>query len=376
MHGVLDCGHTPHLICLHDTLLAEHWMGNIFSAIPDWMISQQGLSTVVGFVAGAFICGGGHYLYWCRALEVASARHMVVVTGCDSGLGFSVALHLHSLGLTVVAACLDAHGSGATKLKALAGLNRMHVLRLDIRDGASIEKAVREVHLLLQRNRELQLRALVNNAGVMVFGEFEWLTERLINQQVEVNLLGTMRITKAFCSLIRHHEGRIVTVTSHCASQALPGLSVYGATKAALKAWSDALRVEQAKYGVKVITLVPGSFVMQSNILAHHDQHTKEMDDSMTPTDKLFFGDYFQRFNSYLSGLSEVREPTLIDDSTLLKKFEHAILAHRPYAHYQHAPYRYVFYHFLLNTMPVWIRDKLVVRFVAMPGWQDGKASS
>ncbi|CAG2053035.1 unnamed protein product [Timema podura] len=312
-------------------------MGNIFSAIPDWMMSQQGFPTVVGFVAGALACGS--YLYWCRALEVASARHMVVVTGCDSGLGFSVALHLHSMGLTVVAACLDAHGPGATKLKALAGLDRMHVLRLDIRDGASIEEAVHEVHILLQRHRELQLKALVNNAGVMVFG-------------------------------------RIVTVTSHCASQALPGLSVYGATKAALKAWSDALRVEQAKYGVKVITLVPGSFVMQSNILAHHDQHTKEMHDSMTPADKLFFGDYFQRFNSYLSSLSEVREPTLIDDSTLLKKFEHAILAHRPYAHYQHAPYRYVFYHFLLNTMPVWIRDKLVVRFVAMPGWQDGRASS
>nr|CAD7434824.1 unnamed protein product [Timema monikensis] len=235
-----------------------HEMGNLFSAIPDWMMSQQGLSTAVGLVAGTLVCGS--YLYWCRALEVASARHMVVVTGCDSGLGFSVALHLHSLGLTVVAACLDAHGPGATKLKALAGLDRMHVLRLDIRDGASVEEAVHEVHLLLQRHRELQLRALVNNAGVMVFGEFEWLTERLINQQVEVNFLGTMRITKAFCSLIRHHKGRIVTVTSHCASQALPGLSVYGATKAALKAWSDALRVEQAKYGVKVITLVPGEF--------------------------------------------------------------------------------------------------------------------
>nr|CAD7442658.1 unnamed protein product [Timema bartmani] len=349
-------------------------MGNIFSAIPDWMMSQQGFPTVVGFVAGALACGS--YLYWCRALEVASAHHMVVVTGCDSGLGFSVALHLHSMGLTVVAACLDAHGPGATKLKALAGLDRMHVLRLDIRDGASIEEAVHEVHILLQKHRELQLKALVNNAGVMVFGEFEWLTERLINQQVEVNLLGTMRVTKAFCSLIRHHKGRIVTVTSHCASQALPGLSVYGATKAALKAWSDALRVEQAKYGVKVITLVPGSFVMQSNILAHHDQHTREMHDSMTPADKLFFGDYFQRFNSYLSSLSEVREPTLINDSTLLKKFEHAIFAHRPYAHYQHAPYRYVFYHFLLNTMPVWIRDKLVVRFVAMPGWHNGRASS
>lgn len=102
------------------------------------------------------------------------------------------------------------------------------------------------------------LHAFVNNAGVMVFGEFEWQTQRLMQHQVNVNLLGTFRVTNEFCPLIRQHKGRIITISSHCALANLPGLTVYGATKAALSSWSDGLRVEMAKYGVHVTTVIPG----------------------------------------------------------------------------------------------------------------------
>lgn len=54
----------------------------------------------------------------------------------------------------------------------------------------------------------LALHAIVNNAGVMAFGEFEWLTERLIAHQVNVNLLGTMKFTNSICPLIRQHNGK------------------------------------------------------------------------------------------------------------------------------------------------------------------------
>jgi short-subunit dehydrogenase len=52
-----------------------------------------------------------------------------------------------------------------------------------------------------------ELRALINNAGVMIFGEFEWQTERHIQHQIDVNLLGTMRVTKSFCPLLRKYKG-------------------------------------------------------------------------------------------------------------------------------------------------------------------------
>lgn len=106
------------------------------------------------------------------------------------------------------------------------------------------------------------LRGFVNNAGSMIFGEFEWQTDDQARLQIEVNLLGTMRVTRRFLPTIRAHSARIIVVTSHCASEPLPGVAVYGATKAGLSAWSTALRVELKKYGVDVVNFVPGELII------------------------------------------------------------------------------------------------------------------
>lgn len=55
------------------------------------------------------------------------------------------------------------------------------------------------------------LAALVNNAGVLVFGEFGWLTPRQVSLQLDVNLAGTMRVSRAFLPLLRHDRGRLVS---------------------------------------------------------------------------------------------------------------------------------------------------------------------
>jgi short-subunit dehydrogenase len=98
----------------------------------------------------------------------------------------------------------------------------------------------------------------VNNAGVMIFGEFEWQLPSQALTQLEVNVLGTMSVTRQLMPTMRRHSSRIVNVTSHCAFAPLPGLAVYGATKAALEAWSTSLRLEVNKYGVSVVSFVPG----------------------------------------------------------------------------------------------------------------------
>lgn len=94
----------------------------------------------------------------------------------------------------------------------------------------------------------------------MVFGEFEWQTSDHIRHQVEVNLLGTVLITQAFMSMIRKHKSRVINVTSHCAIEALNGASIYAATKAGIKAWNDAIRIELKNHGVKVISFIPGEY--------------------------------------------------------------------------------------------------------------------
>lgn len=215
--------------------------------------------------------------------------------------------------------------------------------------------------------------ALVNNAGVMVFGEFEWQTERLIQQQLDVNLFGTMRITKAVCPLLRKYRGRVVTVSSHCATATLPGLAVYGATKAGISAWNDGLRVELNKYGVEVTLLVPGSFIQQSNIMSRLNENVFEMQDAMTSEQSEFYGDYFRQYNSYLSALSGTRPPMKITDPKLYEIYENTLLDVKPKRSYKHEPWRYTFYHTLFRFSPVWLRDYLIVKFVQMPEWDRGK---
>lgn len=64
---------------------------------------------------------------------------------------------------------------------------------------------------------QIEFSYLVNNAGVMCFGEFEWQTNAIIEHQVNVNLYGTINFTRSFLPLARKHNTRIINVTSHCA---------------------------------------------------------------------------------------------------------------------------------------------------------------
>jgi hypothetical protein len=86
-----------------------------------------------------------------RNKSAASENQVVLVTGCDSGLGFSIALHAHKLGFTVVAGCLQAGGQGGTRLQELCP-DRLHVLALDVTSGVSVLAAVDTVQDILARN--------------------------------------------------------------------------------------------------------------------------------------------------------------------------------------------------------------------------------
>lgn len=116
----------------------------------------------------------------------------------------------------VVAACLDTDSPGAVQLRAQLDPTVSRLVQLDLCSPDSIRAVRQTVEDLLRDNRQLQLSALVNNAGVMCFGEFEWQTPEQFGQQMQVNLMGTMSLTHALLPLCREHGSRIVTVTSHC----------------------------------------------------------------------------------------------------------------------------------------------------------------
>ncbi|EFA06375.2 D-beta-hydroxybutyrate dehydrogenase, mitochondrial [Tribolium castaneum] len=298
-------------------------------------------------------------------LRQPSLKQIVLISGCDSGLGFSLAIHAARLGFTVVAGFLDLESPGAREIKQFH--RKITQIQLDVTSKESVFVAVETINQYLNSNPSYEFYALVNNAGVMVFGEFEWQTERLIHQQVHVNLMGTMNVSRAFIPLLRKYHGRLINITSHCSFTCLPGLSVYGATKAGIKAFSDGLRIELGKYGVKVVMLTPGSFVTQSNIMAKHPEHVHEMHRNFSKEQRGFYEEYFQRYHAYLLGITAPKIPKPIQDSGLYRKFEEALCLETPKPAYKVEPFRYAFYHFLFKISPTPLRDYFVVRFMNMP---------
>ncbi|KAK0182844.1 hypothetical protein PV327_000938 [Microctonus hyperodae] len=298
--------------------------------------------------------------------ESVKQQDVIVITGCDSGLGFSLALHCHQhLNLQVIAGTHKCNGQGTKELMKIG----IAVHQLDITDKESIKTFVQWTNDHLKTNN-LTLRSVVNNAGTMVFGEFEWQTDVLIHHQFNVNLLGTWNFTREFLPLIRKYQTRLIIVTSHCAKEPLPGVAVYSATKAGLTAWASALRMELKKFGVDVVKFIPGSFIQNSNILARQETHFKLMESAMLPEAKQLYSDYFRRYTNYLSGLSREVPPEKIKNPRLYEIFEDALLERYPSSTYKCEPWRYTFYHILFKITPNYIHDWLIEKFIQMPPWK------
>ncbi|KAK7580299.1 hypothetical protein V9T40_000928 [Parthenolecanium corni] len=299
-----------------------------------------------------------------------NSSHAVLITGCDSGVGYSLACHCAELGVSVFAACLNSDSFGAQHLLQLHHEQRnVHVIQMDVRETESVQNALTKIKRILSDDKNLVLKALVNNAGVMVFGEFAWQTEDLIQQQIDVNLVGAIRVTKAFLPMIVNNKGRVINITSHCSMQALPGLSVYAASKAGLLTWSDALRIEMKKFGIPVISLIPGSFFTATHIMANQKKYAEKMKYEMSPEEWERYQNYFLEYNSYLTSFN-VPQVRRIDDKHLYAQFNEALLSTKPKSHYSNSPFRYILYHTLFKITPTPIRDELVIKFVNLPKWK------
>ncbi|XP_075717856.1 D-beta-hydroxybutyrate dehydrogenase, mitochondrial-like [Rhinoderma darwinii] len=190
----------------------------------------------------------------------------VMITGCDSGFGLALAKHLYELGFIVFSGCLlkDKNGEGAQELERFH-CNRMKVLQLNVCSEEEVNQAVEFVKKNLEDPNK-GLWGLVNNAGISTFGDVEFTSLDTYKEIAEVNLWGTIRVTKAFLPLVRQHKGRVVCMASMLGRMGTPSRSSYCVSKYGVEAFSDCLRQEMYKWGVKVITIEPGNFVAATGI--------------------------------------------------------------------------------------------------------------
>jgi NAD(P)-dependent dehydrogenase (short-subunit alcohol dehydrogenase family) len=180
--------------------------------------------------------------------HLLSPSTAALVTGCSSGIGRAVALALHDAGHAVYA---TARRPESIKDLGDAGLG---VLALDVTDEASMVAAVDRVVA-----DHGAVGVLVNNAGYGLQGTIEEAPLDSVRQQFETNVFGLVRLTQLVLPGMRGQGwGRIVNVGSMGGRFTFPGGGYYHASKHAVEAISDALRLEVAPFGVRVSLVQPG----------------------------------------------------------------------------------------------------------------------
>lgn len=176
-------------------------------------------------------------------------QKIIVITGCSSGIGLVAANDLLRRGYQIFAAC--------RKPEDVLRMNDLGFtgIELDLNDSQSVERAAAKM-IELSGSR---LYGLFNNGGYGVYGPLESISRQQLEQQFATNLFGTHQLTTLLLPALRASgEARIINTSSVLGLISTPGRGAYAASKYALEAWSDALRMELHGSGVRVSLIEPG----------------------------------------------------------------------------------------------------------------------
>jgi NAD(P)-dependent dehydrogenase (short-subunit alcohol dehydrogenase family) len=172
---------------------------------------------------------------------------VVLITGCSTGIGRDLAQRLSQAAYTVVAT--------ARKTDMLVDLPASLILPLDVTQPDSVSQAVDQTIRKFGR-----IDVLVNNAGYALRGALEEIPVEQVQQMFDVNVFGVLRMIQAVAPSMRQGQsGRIINISSIAGKLSTPANGPYSASKFALEALSDALRLELAAFGIQVIIVEPGA---------------------------------------------------------------------------------------------------------------------
>lgn len=177
---------------------------------------------------------------------------VVLISGGARGLGLELVKHFLATG-NRVASFSRKNTEQIEQLKEQYGEN-FFFSSVDIVDSLSVESFVKEVTGLFG-----DIDALVNNAGLAISGVLPLFSDNQIDALLDVNLKGTMRLTRLTSrSMLNSGKGKIINISSIVGISGYKGLSVYGATKAALDGFTRALARELGGKNITVNSVAPG----------------------------------------------------------------------------------------------------------------------
>jgi NAD(P)-dependent dehydrogenase (short-subunit alcohol dehydrogenase family) len=250
--------------------------------------------------------------------QEAGSQRAVLVTGASTGIGRKTAELLASRGFFVYAGARK-----AADLAELDAIENIRSIRLDVTIQDEIDAAVETV-----RAEGRGLYGLINNAGVAVIAPLIEADEEEMLFQLDVNVMGPYRVTKAFAPLIIESQGRISTTGSLSGFVTWPLGGPYTMSKHAVEAYSDVLAAEMASFGVRVSVIEPGNY--NSQIFPNLMQRMEER--GYTAEGSLYQEQIEGLMGQVEAGLDEP-EP---DD--VAEAFFHAMSDDDPKAHYLVVP--------------------------------------
>jgi NAD(P)-dependent dehydrogenase (short-subunit alcohol dehydrogenase family) len=177
-----------------------------------------------------------------------AAKGNVFITGAATGIGAATTRRLAEAGYRVFAGVHQEAGS-------LARIPGVQPVAIDVTDPSGVEDAAKVVDEATDGGG---LRAVINNAGVIVQGPLELVPAGELRRQFEVNTLGPAHVIQAFLPLLRTGKGRIINISAPTARVPVPFMAPIGGSKAALASFSDSLRLELGAWGIPVTVIEPG----------------------------------------------------------------------------------------------------------------------
>jgi len=287
------------------------------------------------------------------AAETTSAGS-VVITGASTGIGAACALALDKLSFRVFAGVRKRADGEALQAQASA---RLRPFQLDVTSADDIAAAL---NFLPGEVGHAGLTGLVNNAGIGVVGPLEIVSLDELRRQFEVNVIGLIAVTQALLPLLRKARGRVVNMSSIAGRAAMPYMGPYAASKHALEALSDALRIELQHTGVRVSVIQPGAIA--TPIWHKTRKEVNGWESTWSEESKALYLDGLNRVKHIAAMSEENAAPaSLVADAVI-----HALTAPNPKPRYlvgRDAKLRAL----LTAILPDSLQDKLLTRVLKLP---------
>lgn len=271
----------------------------------------------------------------------------VLVTGAARGIGNAITTHLAAAGWDVVAGVRN--GQDAEILSASA---RVTPVQLDVTNDEQIAA--------LKQALPSRVDAIVNNAGVVVAGPLESVPPADLRRQFDVNVTGQLAVTQAVLPRLRESRGRIVFISSVNGKIVAPLLGAYCASKFALEAAADALRMELLPCDVSVSVVQPAQ--TDTDLWRRADDMVDEIEAAMSPEQRVLYAKHIAGWRKSIP----LSRRLAVGPEKVAAVVEEALSAKRPRARYpvgigptvQMA---------LVTNLPTVLRDPLIRRVVGQP---------